>query len=178
MRGGELPLPAVFGAVVSAAGWVAVMVVHEPARYVGLGWMVAGVAMYVIYRRADETSLLRRVTVSPEVLRAEPPRERDYGSILVPLFGTTLDEDIVQTAALLVSGEPTDEAAIDDGDDRGGVDLRDPDVAAARRAAARGADQARSPGARAGEGGGGGVRGRAGRHGHRAHAPRRLRDRR
>ena len=113
LRGGELPLPAVVGALVSAAGWVAVMVVHEPARYVGLAWMAGGVALYVIYRRADETSLLRRVTVSPEVLRAEPPRERDYGSILVPLFGTSLDEDIVQTAALLVSGEPTDEAAID-----------------------------------------------------------------
>jgi basic amino acid/polyamine antiporter, APA family len=113
LRGGQLPLPAVVGALVSAAGWVAVMVVHEPARYVGLAWMAGGVALYVVYRRADETSLLRRVTVSPEVLRAEPPRERDYGSILVPLFGTRLDEDIVQTAALLVSGEPTDEAAID-----------------------------------------------------------------
>ena len=112
-RGGSLPLPAVFGAIVSAAGWVAVMVVHQPARYVGLGWMAVGTAMYVIYRKADETSLLRRVTVAPEVLRAEPPRERDYGSILVPLFGSRLDEDIVQTAALLVSGEQTDDAAID-----------------------------------------------------------------
>ncbi len=112
-RGGSLPLPAVFGAFVSAAGWIALMIVHEPARYVGLGWMLGGTAMYVLYRRADETSLLRRVTVAAEVLRAEPPRERDYGSILVPLFGTRLDEDIVQTAALLVSGEQTDEAAID-----------------------------------------------------------------
>ncbi|HTB71394.1 MAG TPA: universal stress protein [Solirubrobacteraceae bacterium] len=112
-RGGSLPLPAVFGAVVSAAGWVAVMVVHQPARYVGLGWMAVGTVMYVIYRKADETSLLRRITVAPEVLRAEPPRERDYGSILVPLFGSRLDEDIVQTAALLVSGEQTDDAAID-----------------------------------------------------------------
>jgi APA family basic amino acid/polyamine antiporter len=113
LRGGELPLPAVFGALVSAAGWVAVMVVHEPARYVGLGWMAVGIALYVIYRRADETSLLRRVTVSPQVLRAEQPAARDYGSVLVPLFGTEIDDDIVQTAALLVSGEQTDEAAID-----------------------------------------------------------------
>ncbi len=113
VRGGDLPLPAVFGAVAAAAGWVAVLVVHEPARYVGLGWMALGLAGYVVYRRADETSLLRRVTVSPEILRAEQPRERDYGSVLVPLFGTDLDDDIVQTAALLVSGEPTDEAAID-----------------------------------------------------------------
>jgi APA family basic amino acid/polyamine antiporter len=113
IRGGELPLPAAFGALVSGAGWVAVMIVHEPARYVGLAWMAVGLVLYVVYRRADETSLLRRVTVSPKVLSAEQTRERDYGSILVPLFGTDLDDDIVQTAALLVSGEPTDEAAID-----------------------------------------------------------------
>jgi APA family basic amino acid/polyamine antiporter len=113
LRGGDLPLPAAFGALISAAGWVAVMLVHEPARYVGLGWMAVGIVLYVVYRRADETSLLRRVTVSPQMLRSEPPTERDYGSILVPLLGTRLDEDIVQTAALLVSGEQTDEAAID-----------------------------------------------------------------
>ncbi|MGD0452440.1 MAG: universal stress protein [Solirubrobacteraceae bacterium] len=111
--GGELPLPAAFGALASVAGLGAVLVVHPAARYVGLGWMAVGIALYVIYRRADETSLLRRVTVSPRVLRAEPPGERDYGSILVPLFGTDLDDDIVQTAALLVAGEQTDEAAID-----------------------------------------------------------------
>jgi APA family basic amino acid/polyamine antiporter len=113
VRGGELPLPAALGALACAAGWTVVLVLHEPARYVGLGWMAIGIAMYVIYRRADETSLLARVTVSPEVLRAEPHPEREYGSILVPLFGTRLDEDIVQTAALLAAGEPTDDAAID-----------------------------------------------------------------
>jgi APA family basic amino acid/polyamine antiporter len=110
VRGGELPLPAAFGALVCAAGWVAVLALHEPARYVGLGWMAVGIVGYVVYRRADETSLFKRVTVSPQVLRAEPPSERDYGSILVPLFGTRLDEDIVQTAARLAAGEPTDEA--------------------------------------------------------------------
>jgi basic amino acid/polyamine antiporter, APA family len=113
VRGGDLPLLAVLGALLSGAGWIALMVVHQPARYVGLGWMAAGLVLYVLYRRSDESSLLRRVTVSPTMLRSEQPRERDYGSILVPLFGTRLDEDIVQTAALLVAGEPTDEAAID-----------------------------------------------------------------
>nr|MBA3809317.1 amino acid permease [Solirubrobacterales bacterium] len=112
-RGASLPLPAVFGAFASAAGWVAVVIVHPAARYVGFGWMLMGIALYVIYRRADETSLLRRVTVSPHILRAEQTPERDYGSVLVPLFGTDLDDDIVQTAALLVAGEQTDEAAID-----------------------------------------------------------------
>ena len=78
LRGGRLPLPAAFGALVSAAGWVAVLVLHERARYVGMGWMLMGIALYVIYRRADETSLFRRVTVSPQVLRAEQPPEEEY----------------------------------------------------------------------------------------------------
>ena len=77
------------------------------------GWR-SGLPIYVIYRRADEISLLKRVTVSPQILRAEPSQPTDYGSILVPLFGTDLDEDIVHTAALLAAGKPTDEAAIDD----------------------------------------------------------------
>jgi basic amino acid/polyamine antiporter, APA family len=113
LRGGELPLPAVLGALVSGAGWVAVMIVHEPARYVGLAWLASGLTLYVVYRRADENSLLRRVTVSPRMLSSEQSDEHDYGSILVPLFGSKLDDDIVQTAALLASGEPTDEAAVD-----------------------------------------------------------------
>jgi APA family basic amino acid/polyamine antiporter len=113
-RGAQLPVPAVLGALVTAAGWIAVIVIHEPARYVGLGWMLAGITLYVVYRRSDETSLFKRVTVSPAMLRPEPAHEREYGSILVPLFGTELDDDIVQTAALLVASEQTDEAAIDD----------------------------------------------------------------
>jgi APA family basic amino acid/polyamine antiporter len=76
--------------------------------------MIGGLILYVIYRRADETSLFKRVTVSPAMLRPEPARDREYGSILVPLFGTDLDDDIMQTAALLVSSEQTDDAAIDE----------------------------------------------------------------
>lgn len=113
LRGGELPLLALLGALASVAGLVATIVVHEPARYVGLGWMLAGLVLYVVYRRADESSLLVRVTVPEAMLRSERQPEREYGSILVPLFGTRLDDDIVQTAALLAAGEPTDDAELD-----------------------------------------------------------------
>jgi APA family basic amino acid/polyamine antiporter len=112
VRGGDLPLPAALGAVVSAAAWVSVIVLHDGARYVGLAWMACGVGLYVAYRKNQGKPLLARVTVPASALRAER-REQDYGSILVPLFGTGLDDDIVQTAALLVAGEQTDEAAID-----------------------------------------------------------------
>ena len=49
-RGGSLPLPAVLGAVARALAWLSVLVPHEGARYVGLGWMAFGLPLYVIYR--------------------------------------------------------------------------------------------------------------------------------
>jgi APA family basic amino acid/polyamine antiporter len=113
LRGGDLPLLAMLGALGSIGGLVATVIVHEPARYVGLGWVIGGIVMYVIYRKADESSLLKRVTVPEVALRAERTHEREYGSILVPLLGTRLDDDIVQTAALLAAGEPTDEAELE-----------------------------------------------------------------
>ncbi|HEX4106990.1 MAG TPA: amino acid permease [Solirubrobacteraceae bacterium] len=113
VRGGELPLPAVLGAVVSLAGLVGVMIVHAGARYVGLAWVLGGLLLYVIYRKAEGKSLLSRFTVAPEVLKAEPAAEADYGSILVPLLGTPIDDDLIQTAGRLVAGEQTDEAALD-----------------------------------------------------------------
>jgi basic amino acid/polyamine antiporter, APA family len=112
-KGGDLPLLALIGAFGSCAGLIATIVVHEPARYVGLGWVIGGIVLYVLYRRADESSLLERVTVPEEMLRAEKAPDREYGSILVPLLGTRLDDDIVQTAALLAAGEPADEAELD-----------------------------------------------------------------
>ncbi len=112
VRGGQLPLPAVAGAVLAFAAWISVIVIHAGARYVGSAWLVGGVALYIAYRKSAGKPVLDRVVVPEAVLRAERP-QRDFGSILVPLLGTELDDDIVQTAALLVSGEQTDEAAID-----------------------------------------------------------------
>jgi len=111
-RGGVLPLPAALGALVSGAGWITVIVLHAGARYVGFGWILSGVAFFVLYRKGEGKSVRARVTVPEAVLRARAP-ERDFGSILVPLLGGALDDDLVQTAALLVSPESTDEAAID-----------------------------------------------------------------
>lgn len=107
VRGGLLPLPAVLGALLSGAGWATVLVLHEGARYVGLGWLLGGLALYVIYRRSDGNSLLRRVTIPERALRGEPPRA-EYGSLLVPVFGKPLDDDIVQTAGRL-AGDVRDE---------------------------------------------------------------------
>jgi APA family basic amino acid/polyamine antiporter len=110
--GGVLPLPAAAGALLSLAGWITVIVLHSGARYVGLAWILASVLFYVLYRKREGKTVGARVTVSEAALRSAGS-ERDFGSILVPLLGNDLDDDIVQTAALLVSPESADDAAID-----------------------------------------------------------------
>jgi APA family basic amino acid/polyamine antiporter len=106
-RGASLPLPAVLGAVLSALGLVAVLIYHSGARYVGIGWLLGGLTLYVIYRKTEQKPLLRRVTIPERALRHEA-LEPEFGSILVPVFGNPLDDDIIQTAGRL-AGETRDE---------------------------------------------------------------------
>ena len=105
VRGASLPVPALAGGVLSGLAWVSVVIFHSGARYVGFGWMIVGVALYVIYRSTQEKSIWTRVTVAEQALRQQPKVEAEYGSILVPLFGTPLDDDIIQTAGRLAGDE-------------------------------------------------------------------------
>jgi APA family basic amino acid/polyamine antiporter len=103
IRGAQVPLPAVIGAAFSIAVWVSIVVYHEGARYIGAGWMVAGIALYVIYRRSQGKSLTTRFTIPAEALQEGTAAE--YGSILVPVFGEELDDDIVGTAGRLATSD-------------------------------------------------------------------------
>jgi len=109
VRGGSVPLPAVVGAALSGLAWISVVITHHGARYVGIGWMAFGLALYVAYRVTQGKSLTRRVVVPEAALRRDPARDDlEYGSILVPLTGTSLDDDMIQTAGRL-AGEERDE---------------------------------------------------------------------
>ncbi|HYI35544.1 MAG TPA: amino acid permease [Thermoleophilaceae bacterium] len=101
--GGSIPIPAALGALMGAAGWLTVVVLHEGARIAGGIWMLAGLALYVAYRRSQGKELTKRFTIPEEALKEAKAVE--YGSILVPVFGTALDDDIVGTAGRLASDE-------------------------------------------------------------------------
>jgi basic amino acid/polyamine antiporter, APA family len=107
IRGAEVPIPAVVGAVASGLGWLALLVFHAGARYVGLSWLAGGIVLYVVYRKTQQKPLLRRVTIPERALRYEA-LEPEFGSILVPILGTALDDDIIQTAGRL-AGETRDD---------------------------------------------------------------------
>jgi basic amino acid/polyamine antiporter, APA family len=112
VRGASVPLPAIVAAVLTALAWVSVVVLHEEARWVGGGWMLFGLAAYFVYRTVVEgTTLTERVEV-PEAALVKNVRETEYGDILVPVFGTKLDDEIVATAGrLAAAAERPGEAA-------------------------------------------------------------------
>jgi basic amino acid/polyamine antiporter, APA family len=107
VAGGDLPVPAALGALLSGAAFISVLVFHGGARWVGLGWMAFGVLVYVVYRLAEDKPLLKRITV-PEKVLSRKRASAEYGSILVPILGTSLDDDIVQTAGRLAAEENED----------------------------------------------------------------------
>jgi basic amino acid/polyamine antiporter, APA family len=108
VRSSRLPLPALIGALLSALAWISVLFLHENAVYVGGGWMVFGLVSYFVYRRLVEgTTLTKRVSVPEVSLKKQPPAV-EYSSILVPVFGTELDDDIVSTAGRLADAEIED----------------------------------------------------------------------
>ena len=118
-RGAELPLPAIVAAVLSGLAFVSVLLYHETARLVGGGWMVFGLIFYVVYRKVFEgTTLTKRVSVTERALTKQVP-EVEFRNILVPVFGTKLDDDIVATAGRLAAAEQEES----DGDDDARLEL-------------------------------------------------------
>ena len=107
LSGTEIPVPAVLGAVASAGAFVAVVVLHSSARLVGGAWLGLGLLLYLAYRKATGNSLTKRVEVSERALVYEPERA-SYGAILVPVLGSALDDDIVQSAGRLAGNRHDD----------------------------------------------------------------------
>ena len=79
--GFEVPLSAVLGGLGTFAAWLVVMALNPRTLVVGLGWMVLGIAVYVLYRRNQKLPLTQTVkVVLPEPLGVE---EVEYRSVLV-----------------------------------------------------------------------------------------------
>jgi APA family basic amino acid/polyamine antiporter len=100
--GFEVPLTAVLGGLGTFGAWIVVMALNPSTLFVGTGWMILGIAVYVLYRRNQGLPLTRTVkVVTPEPLGVE---EVEYRSVLV---GFEDDEafspEMVATAVKLAS---------------------------------------------------------------------------
>ncbi len=100
--GFDIPLTAVLGGLGTFSAWIVVMVLNPRTLAVGVGWMVFGVIVYVLYRRNQGLPLSQTVkVVTPEPLGVE---EIEYRSVLVAFEdGEPFSEEMVATAAKLAS---------------------------------------------------------------------------
>ena len=79
--GFDVPVTAVLGGLGTFAAWIVVMALNPRTLFVGTGWMVLGIAVYVLYRRNQRLPLTQTVkVVLPEPLGVE---EVEYRSVLV-----------------------------------------------------------------------------------------------
>ena len=109
VRGREISLVPVLGALGTFAAWISVLVLHTEARTVGLGWMVAGVVGYVVFRRRQGLDLRTAVRIE----RGERPPDfvpLGYRSALVPIFGPDVSARALREAARLVGANATVDA--------------------------------------------------------------------
>ena len=101
IRGRELPLFAVVGAVGTSMAWVAVTALNLETLIAGTVWMAIGLATYLAYRRHQGLSL----TETHKVVLPKPAVEHEveYESILVAFEDGRYSPEAVATAVRLAA---------------------------------------------------------------------------
>ena len=102
LKGGDVPLTAILGGLGTFAAWIVVMALNTRTLLIGIGWMVAGLAIYMLYRRSQGLGLRQTVkVVTPEPLGVE---EIEYRSVMVAFEDDEpFSEEMVATAVKLAS---------------------------------------------------------------------------
>jgi APA family basic amino acid/polyamine antiporter len=104
VRGVSVPIPSLVGALLTAAVFVDSMATHIGARYGGPAWLLAGVVMYLLVRRAKGAGILEHIMSADEHVL---PPEAVFSRILVPMKIGEIGEEMVATAVKLAEDTPT-----------------------------------------------------------------------
>ena len=97
VRGADVPLPAVVGAVLTFAVWIVALVTHPAARYAGPAWLALGIVVYLLVRRSRGEGLMEHVVSADEQVLPET----QFSRILVPMKLGEIGEEMVATAVKL-----------------------------------------------------------------------------
>jgi nucleotide-binding universal stress UspA family protein len=90
-------VPSAIGALATAAIFVVAMVTHAGARYGGPIWLLLGLVIYVLVRRARGAGMFEHVVSTDEQVLPEA----HFTSILVPMKLGPIGEEMVATAVKL-----------------------------------------------------------------------------
>jgi len=100
-RGRMLPLFAVFGGIGTGLAWIVVTVLNLTTLIVGVGWLLIGIATYVLFRRSLGLDL--RTTKKAELIKSAVEHEVEYESVLVAFEDSEYSSDAVATAVKLAA---------------------------------------------------------------------------
>jgi APA family basic amino acid/polyamine antiporter len=104
IRGRQVPLTAVLGAIGTFGAWCAVVALHPEARTIGIPWMVLGMGGYYVYRKRQGL----RLRASYRIERPQRPPDFeafDYRTALVPIFGADVSASALHGASKLIGEE-------------------------------------------------------------------------
>ena len=99
-RGIDWPLFALVGGLGTGIAFLVVVVQEETTRWVGLGWLALGFAVYAVYRRRVVRIPLRETARLPAIVLG---LEVEFRTILVPVLRTAESEEALVAAARLAS---------------------------------------------------------------------------
>jgi APA family basic amino acid/polyamine antiporter len=100
-RGVEWPVFAILGGIATGASFLVIVVQNPTTRWVGLGWLVAGLVGYAIYRRRVVGATLRETTKAPPAFGAALALE--YRRIVVPIVPGRPSDDALDVACRLAA---------------------------------------------------------------------------
>jgi len=99
IRGVRVPVPALVGAPITFAIWIAAMATHDATRIAGPLWLLFGAAVYVSTRMSRGQAIFGRVVpAEPDLV---PAPEGAYERILVPMKLGPIGEEVLATAIKL-----------------------------------------------------------------------------
>jgi APA family basic amino acid/polyamine antiporter len=99
VRGVDVPLFAILGGIATAASFAVIVAQNPTTRWVGLGWTVAGLIGYWIYRSRVVNAGMRETVKAPPAMGAALALE--YRRILVPVVPGRPSDDALDVALRL-----------------------------------------------------------------------------
>jgi APA family basic amino acid/polyamine antiporter len=101
IRGVSYPLFAVVGGLGTGIAFVVVVLLHPAVALAGVGWMVAGLVIYPLYRRNQGLDLVTTHKIAtPE---AVVDHEAEYESVIVALLGLRYSAAAMNTASVVAA---------------------------------------------------------------------------
>ena len=101
VAGYRLPLFAVLGGLGTGFAWVTVTVLHLNVAAAGIGWLLVGVGVYIVYRHNQGLDLTTTTKIA--LPKAARDTEAEYESVLVAFDEHGFVPDVMATAARMAA---------------------------------------------------------------------------